>query len=224
MLNLDMYAASPPAALPSPATPRAAASGVTRRLRTRGQQQTHARTHEHTRSGAEANRGRGEWLVADVRAARRQPASGAAPAPRRLLACAAHAQKVDVVVGVEARQLLGRGRVRLVNLQPAVQPVREDQVVRQPAEERGGGARGWLRPTAPRCCAAGARRPWRSRAALLAATKGRRAAPPHALEPHGLHRVPRPVVVVAHIRAVVIGDAPLRRHGGGVGPRRREGK
>ena len=47
------------------------------------------------------------------------------------------------------------------------------------------------------------------------------AAPPHALEPHGLHRVARPVVVVAHIRAVVIGDAPLRRHGGGPvrGPR-----
>ena len=130
---------------------------------------------------------------------------------------ASHAQKVDVVVGVEARQLLGRGRVRLVNLQPAVQPVREDQVVRQPAEESGGGARGWLRPTAPPgCCAAAHGGPGeQSDAALLAATKSSWRAAPHALEPHGLHRVPRPVVVVAHIRAVVIGDAPLRRHGGG---------
>jgi hypothetical protein len=195
MLNLDMYAASPPAALPSPATPRAAASGVTRRLPTKKKGEQSA-----------AKQGGREWPRAEKPATCRQAAAG----PR----CAAaarclHAQKVDVVVGVEARQLLGRGRVRLVNLQPAVQPVREDQVVRQPAGERGGGA-GWpRRPAAP---------PRRTQAAsrrhiLLAA--------PHALEPHGLHRVARPVVVVAHIRAVVIGDAPLRRHGGGPvrGPR-----
>ena len=79
MLNLDMYAASPPAALPSPATPRAAASGVTRRLRVRGQQKhTHAHTKKMTHSGA-AKRGRNEWLAVDVQAARRQPAAGLRP-------------------------------------------------------------------------------------------------------------------------------------------------